>query len=802
MTKPPKTKAGRSKPQERKNPAGDARAALALYLAQLLEGLRRLDQRTLLAVAAAVALLLLFVASSLAFQAITGARPTPAVSLAAATGTPAAPVGQIPTATSADTPPPATPTGLPTYTHTPAPTNTPPSTATVAPTSTLTIIPYMPLYTAFECPEQPVDGAASAAGGFMDFPVPYDGGNENFGGTLDQFRQASNREDVGGRISSFFDHEYPVFPWTLFGIQFRGDEPPDRPAGNSVLIFDGIRLDQDWYTGHTGYDIIPLPSFTQNTPVFAAADGILTAAEITPTGNHQIKINHVVPDGIYQTVYMHLQEDQYWNASRQRAGQPVKAGTRIGTMGTTGNSTGIHLHFEVYFDASGKGEFNNYNRVDPYGFIAVDAQDPWDTDEMLVTADGRQLKHQGVVSRYLWRQRLGIKATVGSAAGKVVAQEGQAQGKLAACVAADTLPPGAALLVDWSPDTPPTSTLMGTGNSYVISAQDAQGKPVQTFGAPITLSLQYTTSDVANIAADISELSPGLFRSVQYSPNDMADIDRLSLGVFRFDVGAQAWRPIPSSVDFERHIATGLFSQPGKYALMGRPVRDILPPKTTITLLGNQVQPGFYVGDIMVQLDSVDVGPSDVTAISYTLDFGDTWLPYTGPFTIRAGDPAPPRPPSEPEEALAVVSGEYAILARAVDQAGNLEKRPAVAGFSFVPAGFTGSSPLRSTFTPLSTATPTATDTPAPTPIPTATATATELPTATATLTPPPTATSTSTVVPTATPAPSNTATLVPTPTGTSTTRPTATATLTPTATSIPFPTSTPFPTAYPAPVG
>ena len=89
------------------------------------------------------------------------------------------------------------------------------------------------------------------------------------------------------------------------------------------------------YPGHTGVDI----RAGMGSPVFAAHAGKVTA---TPRWNYSYG-NHVRirgTDGV-QTIYGHLSK------ILTAVGRQVKAGSRIGNSGSTGNSTGPHLHFEV-----------------------------------------------------------------------------------------------------------------------------------------------------------------------------------------------------------------------------------------------------------------------------------------------------------------------------------------------------------------------------------------------------------------------------------------------------------------------
>jgi murein DD-endopeptidase MepM/ murein hydrolase activator NlpD len=87
---------------------------------------------------------------------------------------------------------------------------------------------------------------------------------------------------------------------------------------------------------HSGVDLAD----AQGVPIRAAADGIAY-----PLPDYQFYGNHVLLQhaGGLSTVYGHMvRMNVGW-------GQAVKRGDLIGWVGTTGNSTGPHLHFEVRF---------------------------------------------------------------------------------------------------------------------------------------------------------------------------------------------------------------------------------------------------------------------------------------------------------------------------------------------------------------------------------------------------------------------------------------------------------------------
>ena len=85
---------------------------------------------------------------------------------------------------------------------------------------------------------------------------------------------------------------------------------------------------------HTGLDI----SATTGTPIKVVADGTVTFATYSGSYGYIVKVNH---GNSVETWYGHTSK------MLVKEGQEVKAGDIIALVGSTGNSTGPHLHFEV-----------------------------------------------------------------------------------------------------------------------------------------------------------------------------------------------------------------------------------------------------------------------------------------------------------------------------------------------------------------------------------------------------------------------------------------------------------------------
>ncbi len=98
---------------------------------------------------------------------------------------------------------------------------------------------------------------------------------------------------------------------------------------------------------HTGLDI----AAEAGTPIKVIADGTVTSATYSGSYGNLVKIDH---GNNVETWYAHTSK-MYVNV-----GQQVKAGDIIAAVGSTGNSTGAHLHLEIRI---------NGNHVNPQNYL-------------------------------------------------------------------------------------------------------------------------------------------------------------------------------------------------------------------------------------------------------------------------------------------------------------------------------------------------------------------------------------------------------------------------------------------------
>lgn len=387
----------------------------------------------------------------------------------------------------------------------------------------------------------------------LDLPFPYAGTPEDFA------RLVQNWSD-GGRTTSWFDHAYPDYSINNLIWTYNQSVALPEPSGG----VQANRCAQNiCYDGHNGIDFARNYAAGSGTPILAAAAGrvvllttgcVLGDARCASGWGNQVVLAHT-GDTTYFTRYAHLATVDVV------MGQEVAAGAQLGMMGTTGNSTGIHLHFGVYRDdGDGAWEDRTYDKpLDPFGWQAS-LPDPWVTDR------------GGAVSTHLWKHAARSESTV-----------------LAAVAAPDFIPPDdivSAAAVAGFADAPPDEaqatdawqTFVDATNVVTVSV------PPLSFVGQLSLALEPANApappdswrrlgpafdmrpaqivgdlegfDVAALTGGVGELTAGtpLSIAVRFSAVDTRHVVTGMVGLHRWDDVQQQWLALSTHTDAEKQV--------------------------------------------------------------------------------------------------------------------------------------------------------------------------------------------------------------------------------------------------------
>jgi murein DD-endopeptidase MepM/ murein hydrolase activator NlpD len=110
-------------------------------------------------------------------------------------------------------------------------------------------------------------------------------------------------------------------------------------------------------TNHQGLDFTPGSGY----PINSIADGVVSLVEVSGGGlGNQVVVDHVVNGQKVQSVYGHMQ----YGSIKVAVGQSVTVGQVLGNVGSTGASTGAHLHLEIHLDGT---------PIDPFAWLQANA---------------------------------------------------------------------------------------------------------------------------------------------------------------------------------------------------------------------------------------------------------------------------------------------------------------------------------------------------------------------------------------------------------------------------------------------
>lgn len=141
-------------------------------------------------------------------------------------------------------------------------------------------------------------------------------------------------------------------------IVYNGEFP--IPVENFIQVTSKFGLRESHgvvNSNHTGIDLCG----SLGSRVLAVKDGEVTHSGWQGGYGNCVEIKHTDEQGnIFYTFYAHMRD----NSLQVTKGQEVKIGQVIGTQGSTGNSTGDHLHFELRTNSG-----SNKYAIDPAPYL-------------------------------------------------------------------------------------------------------------------------------------------------------------------------------------------------------------------------------------------------------------------------------------------------------------------------------------------------------------------------------------------------------------------------------------------------
>ena len=135
---------------------------------------------------------------------------------------------------------------------------------------------------------------------------------------------------------------------------------------------DSFGWRSDPFTGerefHSGSDL----AAADGTPISAIADGRVTVAEFSAGWGGLIILEHTVQGERVASYYAHMWQDGIYVT----AGETVTAGQHIGDVGSSGRSTGAHLHIEIRPGGQGQPPVDAVEWLAQHGAVASDSSAP------------------------------------------------------------------------------------------------------------------------------------------------------------------------------------------------------------------------------------------------------------------------------------------------------------------------------------------------------------------------------------------------------------------------------------------
>jgi murein DD-endopeptidase MepM/ murein hydrolase activator NlpD len=146
----------------------------------------------------------------------------------------------------------------------------------------------------------------------------------------------------------------------VLGKQFKVTSPfgwRTHPTSGKKSHHNGVDL---WASANVYNE-----AFAKGVVIYAGPSKLKKADGSVGGFGHHVMIRHNIDTHLYVSVYAHMVE----GTIKVKKGDRVTAGTVLGRMGSSGDVTGKHLHFEIYKGKNYQWSANGSRFIDPIPFI-------------------------------------------------------------------------------------------------------------------------------------------------------------------------------------------------------------------------------------------------------------------------------------------------------------------------------------------------------------------------------------------------------------------------------------------------
>ena len=227
------------------------------------------------------------------------------------------------------------------------------------------------------CKFIPTTGAISgvAAAGFIT--GLFTGGTRWFQTELGWLKKVLGIGNIGNNTTTqninnitISSHDMSAINYVL-ELERLGKENVSNPVPGGIYNGKGNEFDRKEYPtdlpkGHSGIDIQPSDKVNNPNPeILAAFGGKVSKVGYDSDGyGHYVVVDTIVEGKSCQVFYGHLMD----RSIKIKEGDMIPGGVEIGKMGTSGASTGVHLHFEI---RKYNGDNGNYEPVSPIPILQL-----------------------------------------------------------------------------------------------------------------------------------------------------------------------------------------------------------------------------------------------------------------------------------------------------------------------------------------------------------------------------------------------------------------------------------------------